>query len=132
MPIVGEIMTDFAEWLESELKKRKWKRADLARATKLSQTALSQIFKDKRKPGPDLCNAIAGAFGIAPEIVFRQAGLLPALPEDDDRFLEEVIENFKRLTVKQRRAVLEYVVFQLREQDRQQQEERESGDNGGD
>ena len=132
MVIIGEIMTDFAEWLESELKERRWTRADLARAAKLSQTALSQIFKAQRKPGPDLCNAIARALNVAPEVVFRRAGLLPALPEDDDKFLDEVVENFKRLSVKQRRAVLEYVIFQLREQDRQEQELRESEENGDD
>lgn len=132
MVSIGEAMVDFIEWLEGELKQRRWTRADLARATKLSQASFSKIFSRERKPGPELCNAVAVALGVAPEIVFRQAGLLPALPEDDDKFLGEVVENFKRLSVPQRRAVLEYVIFQLREQDRRQREEQESGDSGGD
>lgn len=132
MVTIGVTVMSFVEWLEGELSKRRWTRADLAREAKLSQTSFSKIFSGERKPGPDLCNAIARAFGIAPEIVFRRAGLLPALPEDDDKFLDEVVENFKRLSVKQRRAVLEYVIFQLREQDRQQQEAQESGENEDD
>jgi transcriptional regulator with XRE-family HTH domain len=132
MVTIGVTVMSFVEWLEGELSKRRWTRADLAREAKLSQTSFSKIFSGERKPGPDLCNAIARALNIAPEIVFRRAGLLPALPEDDDKFLDEVVENFKRLSVKQRRAVLEYVIFQLREQDRQEQEAQEPEENGGD
>lgn len=123
-------MTDFARWLDSELKKRRWTKADLARASELSQTAIGQVFSDKRKPGPDLCNAIAGALDLPPETVFRKAGLLPELPEDDEKFLSETIEAFKRLTIEQRQIALENMLAQLRRQrrkkDRQELEEIEN------
>lgn len=131
MLIIGEMMTEFAKWLEDELKNRRWTRADLSRATGLSQASFSKIFSGNRKPGPDLCTAVARALEIPGEEVFRKAGLLPEKPEDDDKFAEETIERFKRLTVEQRRAVLEYVIFQLREEDRRLREEQESEGNEG-
>lgn len=129
---IGEMMTEFAKWLEDELKSRRWTRADLSRATGLSQTAFSQIFKGQRKPGPDLCIAVARALEVPEEDVFRKAGLLPEKPEDDDKFAEETIERFKRLTVEQRRAVLEYVIYQLREEDRRLREAQENEGSGND
>jgi transcriptional regulator with XRE-family HTH domain len=67
----------FVQWLEIELEKRNWSPSELARRTKLSTAAFSHIFTGKRKPGIDMCRAIAKAFKLPPETVYRQAGLLP-------------------------------------------------------
>lgn len=74
---------DFSEWLQSELDKRQWRQADLARSGKIATSMLSRIINRERFPGPDTCRSIARAFGIPPEEVLRQAGLLPKLSEDD-------------------------------------------------
>jgi transcriptional regulator with XRE-family HTH domain len=118
------ILQTFAEWLKEQLQAKGWKRAELARRSGLKEATFTYIFKG-RKPRADTCSAIARALGIEEEEVFRRAGLLPEKPEDDDKFAEETIERFKRLTVEQRRAVLEYVIFQLRQQQREDEQEGE-------
>lgn len=123
--------TAFVEWLEGELKERRWTRADLARATSMTSATMTRVFNGERKPGPDLCNAIAEALGIPPEMVFRKAGLLPELPEDDDQFLNETIEAFKRLDIDQRRDVLEYVFSRLRRQQQKRDKQGPEGVEGG-
>lgn len=131
MIIIGEIMTDFVKWLENELNERRWKRADLARAAKLSQTSFSKIFSGERKPGPDLCNAIARALGIPEETVFRKAGLLPATPEEDSAFIGQIVEVLNRMSVEQRQAVLRYSLFEYQREPQGQGEldTEDTGDN---
>jgi DNA-binding XRE family transcriptional regulator len=68
----------FVTWLETELNKRNWKRSDLARATGLSDTAITLVINGKRNPGTEMCLATAKAFQLPPESVYRHAGLLPA------------------------------------------------------
>jgi transcriptional regulator with XRE-family HTH domain len=70
-------MTAFTEWLEQELKNREWRPADLAREARLGDATLSRIINGVRNPGASVCRAIAAAFVIPPEEVFRHAELLP-------------------------------------------------------
>ena len=74
-------MKDFTEWLLDELKKRQWRPANLANKAGLGSGTLSHVLNGSRKPGSDLCRAIAAALGEPEEKVFRLAGLLsPLLP----------------------------------------------------
>lgn len=73
--------TDFVEWLQGELNKRNWRKADLAKASGLSSAQITRITKREQRAGPDACTAIAKALKLSPEFVFRQAGLLPWEPE---------------------------------------------------
>lgn len=77
------LMTDFIAWLQNELNKRGWAQIELTRRGGISSGAVSKVMSGERKPGPDICNAIAIAFHIPAEDVFRAAGLLPTKPEDD-------------------------------------------------
>lgn len=70
-------MDTFTNWLEEELQKREWKPAYLAHKAGISRGALSNILSGLRRPGHEVLNAIAQALSIPPEIVFRQAGILP-------------------------------------------------------
>jgi transcriptional regulator with XRE-family HTH domain len=74
-------MSKFSEWVDQELTKRNWTRADLSRLSGFSQTALSLVWKGDRNPGSSLCEGIAHAFSYPPEVVFRAAGLLPPADE---------------------------------------------------
>lgn len=118
----------FVEWLDEELRGRRWKRADLARATGMTSSTMTRIFNGERKPGPDLCNAIADALDLPPETVFRKAGLLPELPEDDDQFLSETIEAFKRLSIEERQVALENMLAQLRRQQKKRKNKQQAED----
>lgn len=86
--------TDFVEWLQLELNKRNWRKADLAKASGLSSAQITRIMKREQGPGPEACTAIARAFKMSPERVFRLAGLLPwepEKPEDPPTFWEWVM-----------------------------------------
>lgn len=84
-------------WLEQELENRGWKQADLARSANLDSAAVSMLLNGRRKPGEVTCNAIARAFGIPAETVFRFAGILPNHPGLDEDF-EELKHIFNQMT----------------------------------
>lgn len=71
----------FSEWLVNEMEKRGWKQADLARASSLHRAVISYLINEKRKPGEITVVAIAKAFKLPPEEVFRVAGILPPKPD---------------------------------------------------
>jgi transcriptional regulator with XRE-family HTH domain len=105
----------FTEWIEQELESREWRQANLARVMGASEGMVSMVLRGERKPGPDFCNGIAKAFGIPPEEVFRMAGLLPALPEQDDELARQLVESFKLLPIEKRREVLSYTIWKVQE-----------------
>ena len=75
------LVQTFSEWLENELEKRGWKPVELANKANISRGSLSTILSHQRRPGPDVCLALARALSLPPELVFRRAGLLPPAPE---------------------------------------------------
>lgn len=106
----------FISWLENEMETRRWTKSDLMRASGLSHTMISLVLSGDKGVGPDFCNGIARAFSIAPELVFRKAGILPALPgPEDDELARQLVESFKRLDIEQRREVLNYVVWKVQQ-----------------
>lgn len=76
--------SDFAEWLEAELNKRDWTRADLARRAGISKPQISRIMNREQSPGHSTCTGIAAALGLPPETVYRAAGLLAPVSERTD------------------------------------------------
>lgn len=93
---------EFTEWLDEELENRHWNRANLAKMAHLTQSSLSHLYADKdkpgyRKPGIEMCKAIANVFGMPPEFVYRQAGLLPNTEANLDR-LKELDYWFAQMT----------------------------------
>ena len=99
-------METFITWLEEELKKRAWRPADLARQGAIDTGSVSRILNGTRRPGPENCVAIAKALNYSPEVVFRQAGLLPSGPEPDLQ-VEEATQLFQKLSPAQREFVLQ-------------------------
>ncbi len=69
-------LSGFANWVEAEMKRRGWSRAELARRAGLSRAAVSDVLNLKYPPGPEFCRALARAFGYSQEYVFRLAGLI--------------------------------------------------------
>lgn len=69
--------TTFVEWLQGELNQRGWSQADLARRSHVTQTHISRIMSEMRRPGPDALMNIAHALRVPPDEAFRRAGLLP-------------------------------------------------------
>jgi transcriptional regulator with XRE-family HTH domain len=93
----------FAEWLQAEINKRGWSQSDCARAADLNRAVINKLLNGKSNPQPFTLVAIARAFKIPVEIVYRAAGLLPP-STDGDETTEELIYLFKSIQSPQRRA----------------------------
>jgi len=78
----------FVQWIETELKKRNWNRAELARKSGLSTAALSHIYAGTRNPGSTLCKAIARAFNLPESVVFLAAGVMEPTNDIDPAYEE--------------------------------------------
>ena len=84
----GEIQ-DFHTWMLQEMKERDLSQADLSRKTKLSTAAISLVVGSGRGAGPEACRAIARAFDLSEEFVFRKAGLLSPISDKETAIYEE-------------------------------------------
>jgi transcriptional regulator with XRE-family HTH domain len=74
-------VSDFSVWLESEMRARDWRQADLIKRSGINSGLLSQILSGQRRPGVETCRAIAKAFGLKDIQVLEIAGLAT----DNDR-----------------------------------------------
>lgn len=106
-------MDSFIKWLNSEMEKRDWKQADLARQANLDSAAISMLLSKRRQPGEVTCRAIARALRMPPETVFRAAGLLPSKPESDPR-MEQIGYILPRLPERDRDEILAFVELKLK------------------
>jgi transcriptional regulator with XRE-family HTH domain len=104
----------FSDWLNQQLIMRGWSQADLSKAAGISRASITNVLTGTRQPGPDLCNAIAQAFKIPPEDVFRAAGLLPPKKEDAPG-LAEWMHLYMNATPSQREEMLDYARFKARQ-----------------
>ena len=86
----------FSEWLLLTLENKGWSQADLARAAKVSRSAISEIISGQRQIGKRTATSLAEALKLPPEQVFRAAGILP--PENDDPWVEEMAHKFSQLS----------------------------------
>jgi transcriptional regulator with XRE-family HTH domain len=76
----------FKEWLSAEMKTRGWSQAELARRANTSRSAINGLLSGWRGPGPDLARSIAHALKLPDETVFRAAGLLSPVSDDEAKF----------------------------------------------
>ena len=95
---------NFGEWLDKELIQRGWSQSELARRGGVSPSTVQQAVTGITKPGPRLCQAIARAFGMPAEEVFRLASLLPSVPVVRSRRIiyetdtgDRILELWRRL-----------------------------------
>ena len=93
---------DFIEWLQSEMDKRDWTQSDLARASGLSRAVINKLLNRKTHPNPHTLQAIARAFKMPIESVYRIAGLLPKETENET-FAAEIAHKLKLIQSPQRK-----------------------------
>jgi transcriptional regulator with XRE-family HTH domain len=77
----------FIDWLERELSERGWNDHQLAQRAGISHSVISKARRGTM-PKWEACAAIAGALNIPAELVFRRAGLLSALPDEESALVE--------------------------------------------
>jgi transcriptional regulator with XRE-family HTH domain len=104
-------LISFSEWLLLMLENRKWSQADLARAAKVSRSAISEIISGQRQVGKRTATAIAQALRLPPEQVFRAAGILP--PEKDDPWVDEMSHKLSQMSPGLRAVAERFIVSML-------------------
>jgi transcriptional regulator with XRE-family HTH domain len=109
---------EFSEWLVDELKQRGWTNADLANTAGISRGSVTNIISGMRSPGTDICERIARAFKIPPEVVYRRAGLLPPEPEPDEK-RQELMHLFGMMSAENRDDTIDYARMKLEKQERE-------------
>jgi len=103
-------MSEFSNWLLVEIESRKWGVPDLARAAHVTRGAIGNVLRGERGPGTELCTAIARAFKLPPEVVFRKAGILPPVPKENIK-VEELNEIARHLKETELDDLLGYARF---------------------
>ena len=77
------------------------------------------IANGSRRPGPDLCSAIAKALKVPEEEVFRAAGLINEIPKSIPG-QDEMAYIYAHLPPEQQEHLRDYARFLLDKQERQQ------------
>jgi len=83
-------MTDFAKWLDAEIKKQDLSFSEIAKRSKangrrgISYARISQVVTAGETAGPDFCIAVARGLNLDPVLVLRKADILPPAPGDSD------------------------------------------------
>ena len=93
----------FSEWLQLELDRRGWSQSDCARSANLNRAVINKLLNGKSRPQPSTLAAIARAFKIPVETVYRAAGLLPPNTDHDDS-TQELMHIFKSIQSPQRKT----------------------------
>ncbi len=107
-------MSDFAEWLDLQLKERDWRPVELARRAGIDTGMVSNLLNRKRNAGPETCRAIAHALDLPEEEVFRKAGLLSPKPEEPPNLAQWVM-IFLEADEEERDRMIEVAKTLLRE-----------------
>lgn len=102
----------FITWLQSELDKRGWSQADLARAIRMTTATVSRVMSGDRKPGIEFLIALAGALKVPPEEIYRAAGLLPPITESK-QITEEINYLMAGMTPDERQEAIEYLRYRF-------------------
>jgi transcriptional regulator with XRE-family HTH domain len=100
----------FSEWLQSEMSKRNLSQADLAREAGVTRAAINGVLTGARGPGNELCVAIANAFRVPPETVFRAAGLLPPAPAYTE-YQQQLVHLLDLLPEEKKQIAVDYIRF---------------------
>lgn len=116
----GKDPVSFVEWLNGELAERGWSDYHLARLAGISHSVISKARRGS-PPGWEACEAIAAAFGLPAELVFRRAGLLSTRLEQDPN-LEEWKAILSQLPEKDRYELLQIARLKLELQEREEAE----------
>jgi transcriptional regulator with XRE-family HTH domain len=113
----------FKDWLLKEMDKRGWSQSDLARSADLNRAVINKLLSGQSTPRPSTLAALARAFKIPIERLYRISGLLPEIPESES-LLEEVNYHFRQIQSPQRRATALNLIKALISEEQQEQGKR--------
>lgn len=100
--------TEFVGWLLAELQAREWSQADLSRAAKVSNAAISDVLSGRRNVGRELATKIARGLKLPTEMVFQKAGFLPAV-QDHSEEIRQIIHEAEAMSREEQLELLSYI-----------------------
>ena len=112
-------LESFWEWAETERRKRSLSWRAVEKRGNVGNATVSRRANDMSNPTITVCEALARAFSLPKEEVFRQAGLLPSLPNEESKE-RELLYRIKDLDESARARVLEYVEFLYQRQKKEE------------
>ncbi len=115
-------LESFWEWAEQERRRRGLSWRAVEKRGGVGNATVSRRANDMSNPTVTVCEALARAFNLPKEEVFRQAGLLPNLPDEESEE-RELLYRISGLDESGRARVADYVEYLYQ---RQQQEEDSS------
>lgn len=104
---------EFIEWLKKQIESRNWSQAEFARQTNLSPAQVTRLLNGERGVGENGIIAIAHAFKLSPEAVFRAAGILPQQTANNET-IEQINYLTKELPTDEQQGILEFVKMRHR------------------
>jgi transcriptional regulator with XRE-family HTH domain len=110
---------EFSGWLLNELRKRDMTQADLSRLSGITSGGVAHLINKSRKPNPESCAAIAKAFRLPIETVYRAANLLPSITPEDTEW-EIWKEKLRQLSPADRERFLRMMEAELEYQHQQE------------
>lgn len=115
--------TDFSEWLHNQLKEHGWTQAELARRSGISPSQITRVLSGSRGLGEQSVRAIADAFKLPPEEVYRAASLLPPISKERSQ-LSELTYLINLLDDDNLQEVIDYARHRLEKQEGKKQTSR--------
>ena len=110
-------MSTFSEWLNDQMAITEMSQVELAKRTGLTTATISRLLSETRQPGTEACEAIARAFNLPAETVYRKAGLLPEITPR--ALYEEIVEyRIKQLTDDEIDELMDYIELMQRRKSR--------------
>lgn len=112
--------TGIGHWIESELRRREWRQADLARRAGISTTAISNWISGQRVPDPQMCDVLADVFRVDLDFVLELAGHRPrGIGADPNSSVARITAMVARVKWNQdREAAVEGILAGYLERDR--------------
>ena len=97
----------FGDFLQSQRRLANISQRQLARASGVSDSYLSQVERGLYRPSAEVLKALAHAFEMPVATMFAQSGLMDAASHDaPSPGIEAAIRNDTQLTAQQKRALL--------------------------
>jgi transcriptional regulator with XRE-family HTH domain len=107
-------MNNFSEWLRQQMKDADdMSQAELSRRSGLSPSQVSKLLSMQSPPGKVALLAIADAFHLKKETVFRAAGILPEEPRNDE-LLEQLTQLASHLNDDDKGELIQLAEYKTR------------------
>ncbi|MFL6180033.1 MAG: helix-turn-helix domain-containing protein [Actinomycetes bacterium] len=98
-------LSAFGDFIRAQRRLARISQRNLAKATGLSDSYLSQLERGVYRPSAQAAKALADAFGLSPQTLYTQLGLLDAEATHTPG-VEDAIRNDNRLRPDQKEALL--------------------------